>query len=188
MISTRFGVAVALFLSLAALALGTLAFMSVLREEDEDVGRLVQTRITNAYQGDPVLFALDEFFVSRDATGRARALYIYPPGHYGHDRGCRVVWSPDATFDAPSGQAGPGLFIDPCGGARFRRDGTLLSGPADRSLDYFGTTPGLDGVIVDTRTLFCGAAPGGGGGGTPVPTATPSDETCDRVSAGKGGA
>jgi hypothetical protein len=186
LISTRVGVTIALLLSLAAIALGTLAYMSVLRDDEDGPGRLVQTRMSNSFPGEPVLFGLDDFFLSRDTTGRARALYVYPPGFYGHDRGCRVIWSADATFDTPSGPAGPGLFIDPCGGARFLRDGTLVFGPADRSLDYFGTSAGLDGVVVDTRTLFCGGAPAPDDDVTPVATATPDNETCDRVSRDEG--
>ena len=77
-----------------------------------------------------------------------------------------------------------GAFVEPCGGASFDRDGTWLSGPAERGLDEFKTAPGIDGVIVDTRELYCGAALDGG---TPE-AVTPSDEEraereeCDRVS------
>lgn len=156
MIRARFAVALAVVVSLAALALGFVAFMSTIREQDEKPGRLVQTRLSNTYTGPPVLFVLDEFFMSKDAQGKMRALYTHPPGFYGHSRGCRVVWAPDEVAPIDGGQAGPGLFVDPCGGARFGPDGRLLSGPADRGLDEFDMGPGVEGFVVDTRTLWCG--------------------------------
>lgn len=155
MISTRFGLAVTLVLSVVAVALAIVAFMSTVRDEKEQPGRMVQTRITNAYAGDPVSFPIDDLFVSRDGDGTLRALYAFPPGFYGHMRGCRVIWSP--TEPGVDG-AVDGLFVDPCGGARFARDGRLVSGPADRGLDYFTLTPAVEGMVADTRTLYCGAA------------------------------
>ena len=156
MIRARFAVALAVVVSLAALALGFVAFMSTIRENDEKPGRLVQTRMSNTYTGPPVLFVLDEFFMSKDAQGKMRALYTHPPGFYGHSRGCRVIWAPDEVQPIDGGQAGPGLFVDPCGGARFGSDGRLISGPADRGLDEFDMGPGVEGFVVDTRTLWCG--------------------------------
>jgi hypothetical protein len=183
LIATRTGAAVALLLAVVAVALGMTAFMSTVRDEKEKPGRMVQTRLTQAYAGDPVSFPLDEFYIGHDSNGRLRALYVYPPGFYGHTRGCKVVWSPD-EFIAPD--HGPGLFVDPCGGARFDRDGMLVAGPADHGLDYFATVLGVEGMFVDTRTLYCGrpyqapsvtpqpavATPPALSSGTPIPTAT----------------
>ena len=169
----------ALLVSLAALALGFAAFMSTLRQKELKPGRVLQTRISKSYEGPPVSFPLDDFYMSRDSEGSVHAVYAYPPGFFGHNRGCRVVWSGDETVTTDDGQAGPGLFVDPCGGARFAADGRLLAGSADRGLDYFQTFPAVDGFIVDTRTLWCGrlfgvtypddptATP------TPPPSATP---------------
>lgn len=156
MIRARFAVALAVIVALAALGFGFLAFMSTVRDKREQPGRLVQTRISNATQGGPVYFPLDEFFMSRGADGDLHALYTYPPGFFGHNRGCRVVWVPDEVAPSGQAQAVPGLFVDPCGGARFDRAGRLLGGEADRGLDYFEMGPGVEGFVVDTRTLWCG--------------------------------
>jgi len=185
-IRTRFGVAVALIISMAALALGIVAFMSTVRDDGSSVGRMVQTRLTNEYGGAPVAFPLDDFAIGRGSDGRLHAVYLYPPGYYGHVRGCRVVWDNNATLTAPSGSYGPGLFLDPCGGARFTREGDLVMGPADRGLDYFATSAGVEGAFVDTRRLLCGAT--NESDATPdadiTPTATlaPGSKTCDRAS------
>ena len=130
--------------------------MSTVRDDSATQGRVVQSRLTNEYSGAPVLFPIDEFFVGRDSEGHIRAFYIYPPGYFGHTRGCKVIWGDAATIDTEKGKAGPGLFVEPCGGSRFDRDGELVYGPADRGLDEFATQPGVEGVIVDTRKLYCG--------------------------------
>ena len=184
MIGTRFAAAVGLVLAIVAIALGVSAVMGMMRDDDGGGGRMVQTRLTNTYTGDPVLFPLDDFVVVRGSDARLHAWYVYPPGYSGHTRGCALVWSADATVQTVQGTRGPGLFIDPCSGDRFDRDGHLLGSSAEGDLDYFDTGPGLDGVVVDTRTLYCGARPGliSGPGGTP--TATPHGderEECEPV-------
>jgi len=193
-IRARVAVTVAVLLSLAALALGVVAFTRTVRDHSDTPGRLVQTRMNNDYVGAPVSFPLDDFFVGPDRSGRVRAFYAYPPGYFGHQRGCKMIWDQTATIvsDRGLGSAGPGLFVDPCGGARFNRDGLLVAGPADRNLDEFLLSPAVDGFIVDTKTLYCGAPlpspsetpESGDATPTPAPTATPGpeDRTCDRVS------
>jgi hypothetical protein len=190
LISTRFGVVVSLLLAVAALALAIVAFMSTVRDDGPIRGRLVQSQITNEYDGAPVVFTIDDFFIGRGTDSVLHAFYVYPPGYYGHARGCKIVWDPAATVATvatPAGPQGPGLFVDPCGGARFTRDGKLVSGPADHDLDFFATSAAVDGTVVDTRRLLCGA--GIVSSATPAedePTATPTPEpgtkTCDRVS------
>lgn len=184
MIGARLGVAFALVVSIAALAAGVAALMATVRDNGPAVGRLVQTRLTSQYDGPPVSFVLDDFFVVRGSDGRLHAWYAYPPGYFGRDRGCKILWDPAATITAASGATvGPGLFIDPCGGARFDRDGELISGPADRNLDQFPTSAAVDGTLVDTRRLLCGsplasrATPRSG-----EATATPQPATCRRAS------
>ena len=154
--TTRIGAAIALVVAIAAAALAVAAFTATVRDESIKPGRLVSTRVNSDYLGEPLLFPVDDFYIGYDSAFEFRAFYLYPPGYYGHDRGCKVVWDGTAVIDLPSGPEGPGLYIDPCGGARFNKDGTLVDGPADRGLDYFGTGPGVDGVIVDTRRLLCG--------------------------------
>ena len=171
MIRTRFGVAAAILISIAALALGIVAFMSTVRDDSPTIGRMVQTRLTNEYTGPFVSYPLDEFWIGPGDDGRLHAFYAYPPGYYGHTRGCKVVWDNAATLDVAGGTFGPGLFLDPCGGARFTRQGKLVGGPADRGLDYFETSAGVEGTFVDTRTLRCGLALTQE---TPVPASTPT--------------
>lgn len=172
MISSRVGAALALVLAIVAVALSTIAFMSTVRDETVKPGRLVQTRVNSDYAGDPIFFPVDHFYIGYDSGLQFRAFYAYAPGFYGQMRGCQVVWDPNAIIDTPEGLEGPGLYVDPCGGARFSRDGELVAGPADRGLDRFGTEPGVEGVIVDTRKLFCGEALP-----TPEPTATAGSAT-----------
>jgi hypothetical protein len=175
LIGSRTGAALALTLSVVAVALGLFATLAALRDdEDERPGRLVQTRITPGSSEQPVLFALDGFYMSTGDDGRLRALYVYPPGFFGHNRGCAVEWQPFASVqDAER----PGLFVDPCGGARFDRNGALIDGEADRGLDEFATEPGIEGVIVDTSVLYCGSS-----GDTPDDTA--DREECELVGVG----
>ncbi len=171
MISSRVGAAIAVVLSIAALAFAVVAFMSTIRDDSQPIGRLVQSRLTKEYTGQPVLFPLDDFFVGRDNDGRIRAFYLYPPGYFGHVRGCKIVWDNAAVIDTEKGTFGPGLYVEPCSGARFNRDGELIYAPADRGLDYFATQAGVEGVIVDTRKLYCGD------NYVPLPTNTPASAT-----------
>src|SRR5690348_12672913 len=98
LIGTRFAVAVALLLSLVAVALGVGTLMATIRDDGPQTGRVVQTRLTSAYTGDPLLFPIDDFYMSRGSDGRMRALYVYPAGFFGHERGCRVVWDATTTL------------------------------------------------------------------------------------------
>jgi hypothetical protein len=187
LIGTRIGVAVAIVLALASTAVGVSALMANIRDDGPQTGRMVQTRLTNSYSADPLLFPIDDFFMSRGGDGHMRALYAYPPGFFGHSRGCRVVWDPAATLLFGGTTHGPGLFLDPCGGARFDRDGTLLSGPADHNLDQFTMSATPDGLLVDTRKLYCGDVPPpeftrAAAEDTPTPAATPEQrQRCPRV-------
>jgi hypothetical protein len=185
-ISARLGVAVALLLAVAGVAIGTTAFFAAERKTGDITGRLVQSRATNEYDGPPLAFPLDDFYIGRGTDGVLHAFYAYPPGYFGHVRGCKLVWDSIGTVATP--RAGPGLYVDLCGGARFDKDGKLVSGPADRNLDYFATTPAVEGLLVDTRTLYCGSplkteATTVAGEATPTPTSTPETPvTCERVS------
>jgi len=185
LIGTRFAVACALVLSLAAVAVGVAALMATIRDDGPQTGRLVQTRLTNAYTGDPLFFPVDDFYMSRASDGRLRALYVYPAGFFGHERGCRVVWDGTTTLTLGASTKGPGLFLDPCSGARFDRDGTLLAGPADRDLDEFTMSAVPDGLLVDTRKLYCGAAPESASTpsifATPTPATPEARQQCLRV-------
>lgn len=205
------GAALALVLSVAAVALGAAALLAALRDDDGERGRFVQTRLVPS-ESAPALFPLHEFYASTGEDGVLRALYVYPPGFYGHERGCQVVWAPSVPVPGVT-RANSGEFVDPCSGERFAADGTAIFSEANRGLDRFKTEPGIEGMIVDTRTLYCGpplvsapltataqasaptagTTPGTQALTTPTPasTATRSDATvqretfeeCDRVSA-----
>jgi hypothetical protein len=187
LIGTRTGVVVSLLMSIAALALGIVAFMSTIRNDGPTTGRLVQTQITNEYDGAPLVFPLDDFFIGKGTDGALHALYLYPPGYFGHARGCKIVWDAASIVGVPAGTFGPGLFVDPCGGARFTRDGKLVAGSAGRNLDYFATLPAVDGTLVDTRRLLCGSAleqptaTPEADAATVTPTRLPGSQTCERV-------
>ena len=175
MSSLRLGTSVAIMLAIVAVGVALASLMDSVRDDEGRRGRMFNTGVPVSAANDAVLFAADEFYLVSDGEEGVRALYVYPPGYYGHIRGCRVVWDGRATAD---GASATGLFLDPCGGARFGRDGTLLAGPADRGLDYFEISRGVNGVVVDTNTLYCGAAPANEDAS---PTATPEREECDRV-------
>jgi hypothetical protein len=187
LISTRIGVVVSLLLSIAALALAIVAFMSTVRNDGPTTGRLVQSQITNEYGGAPLAFPVDDFFIGRGTDGVLHALYQYPPGYFGHARACKIIWDETSIVAVPAGTYGPGLFVDPCGGARFTRDGKLVAGAADRDLDYFATSPAVDGTVGDTRRLRCGAAIASSASpdadvATATATPAPGTQTCARVS------
>jgi len=175
MIGTRTATALSLLLSLVAVALGITALALALREQASDpAADLIQTR-TASVPGDPIMFPLHDFYLSGDADGRPIALYLYPPGFYGSVRGCKVLWVRDDMVAVDGAVAGPGLFVDPCGGARFDREGRLVAGEADRGLDRFRTFTEIGGEVVDLSVLYCGPT---GPAGVPVipamPTLTPA--------------
>ncbi len=187
MISSRVGAALAVVLSVIAVALAVVAFMATVRDDGTTIGRLVPSRKDNDYNGDPLAFPLDEFFIGRGSDAKLHAFYVYPPGFYGHTRGCKVVWDPSVTISGSKGRSGPGFYVDPCSGAHFDRDGDLVDGEADRGLDHFAVLPGVEGAVVDTRTLYCGhelpqLATPESSDDTPTPTPAPNATKCDRVS------
>jgi hypothetical protein len=106
------GAALALLIAIAALALAIVAFMSTIRDEKLKPGRLVQTRVNSDYTGGPVLFPVDDFYIGYNSDFDFRAWYVYPPGFYGHMRGCKVVWDSDAVVETGHGPEGPGLYVD----------------------------------------------------------------------------
>jgi hypothetical protein len=171
-IGTRTATALAFLLSIAAVAFGVVALAVSLRD-DEDGSNLVQTRVDRV-DGAPVPFPLHDFYLSGDARGVPRALYMYPPGYFGHVRGCKVIWVAEDAIEADGVLVGPGLFVDPCGGARFDREGRLVAGQADRGLDRFDTRSDVGGAVVDISTLRCGIASDGERPVVPAQSPTPS--------------
>jgi hypothetical protein len=155
-IGTRTATALAFLLSIVGVAVGVTAIALSLRDDGDDTSNLLQTRIDRV-DGDPIPFPLHDFYLSGDSQGVPRALYMYPPGYYGHVRGCKVVWLADDSVEVDGRAVGPGLFVDPCGGARFERDGRLVAGPADRGLDWFSTRTEIGGAVVDLDRLQCGS-------------------------------
>jgi hypothetical protein len=173
LIGTRTATALAFILSIAALALGVTALALSLREDDDGLPEQIQTGIDRV-DGDPVPFPLYDFYLSGDERGVPRALYMYPPGYYGHIRGCKVLWVASDVVEIAGERAGPGLFVDPCGGARFDRVGRLVAGAADRGLDRFDVATEVGGAIVSLDVLYCGEEAPTDVPVVPVLSATPS--------------
>jgi len=67
-------------------------------------GRPVQTRVNTDYQGGPILFPIDDFYIGYNSRLEFSAFYAHPPGYYGHQRGCKVIWDPNATIETEAGR------------------------------------------------------------------------------------
>jgi cytochrome b6-f complex iron-sulfur subunit len=65
--------------------------------------------------------------------------------------GCTVPWRSEFEF-----QGRKGWFRDPCSGATWDIDGTLVFGPAFRGLDRHPLRIEYGRILVDTSTLICG--------------------------------
>ncbi|MGD9891660.1 MAG: hypothetical protein AB7R89_17440 [Dehalococcoidia bacterium] len=151
------------------------------QSRDDAPSRIVEAGPPAAYQPNmPISFALDDFYLMALESGEFVALYAYPPGYFGHVRGCRIRWEPDATFSAlrpiglppgdelatpnPEGPFEPieatGLWVEPCGGSKWDSTRRYLFGPAPRDLDRFPVEVTDAGRIsVDTRRLQCSGSP-----------------------------
>jgi plastocyanin len=162
---------------LAGVIVGVLAMAAVwmLRTRDDAPGRVVEAGPPEAYRHrEPILFALDDFYLMSLEGGEFVALYAYPPGYFGHVRGCRIRWEPDATYQgyhagtgatpAPVSQQtlveATGLWVEGCGGSKWDASGRRLFGPAPRDLDRFPVNLTAEGNIrIDTRRLQCSGEP-----------------------------
>jgi plastocyanin len=162
---------------LVGVIVGMVAVSAVwfLQSRDDAPGRVVEAGPPAAYQPlMPIPFALDDFYLMPLDGGEFVALYVYPPGHFGHVQGCRIHWQPDATYQAyhsgtgatpvPASQStlveATGLWVEGCGGSKWDSTGRYLFGPAGRDLDRFPVEVTDAGNIrVDTRRLQCSENP-----------------------------
>jgi hypothetical protein len=158
-----------------AVVLAGLALLVSATRGDTPRGRIVDAATRESYLiREPVLFALDDFFLVPLQDGSFVALYAYPPGNAGHVRGCRIRWEPTMTFEAYQAGTGAtpvpidqqmlvratGLWHEGCHGSRWDARGQYLFGPAGRDLDRFPVRVLDDGRIrIDTRRLHCSARP-----------------------------
>lgn len=107
-------------------------------KEGEFGGRFEVGRADRFDEGSVTLFRKGRFFLVREG-GEFTAFYQVCT-----HLGCLVRWDEDDQ-----------VYTCPCHGAKFAKDGTLISGPPPRSLDRFAVEV-VDGqVVVDTgqRTL-----------------------------------
>jgi plastocyanin len=162
---------------LVGVIIGMLTVSAVwfLQSGDGGPGRVVEAGPPGAYQPRmPIPFALDDFYLMPLEDGEFIALYAYPPGYFGHVRGCRIRWEPNAAYHAyhagtgatpvPASQQtlveATGLWVEGCGGAKWDARGQKLFGPAPRDLDRFPVERTAEGNIrVDTRRLQCSRNP-----------------------------
>jgi hypothetical protein len=100
----------------------------------------------------PKAFSKDGFDLIRLDDGRFVALYVYPPGYFGHAQGCTIRWNPVPNLDSNFHE--PALWMEGCGGALWDPSGHYLFGPS-RDLDQFPVTVHAGHVFVDTRQLQC---------------------------------
>jgi hypothetical protein len=156
-----------LALLLAAAALGL-----SLRRTTQGPRRLLELAPPQSYTArQPIPYTLDDFELMKLDDDSFVALYMYPPGFFGHTQGCTIRWHPETTFHAtqypngatpgPSGQgvevSAVGLWDEGCGGSKWDVAGHKLFGPAPGDLDRFPITVRDGRVWVDTRHLSCAA-------------------------------
>jgi hypothetical protein len=161
---------VPLVLTGVALLLAATALVVSLRRTAPAPGRLLELAPPQSYTArQPIPYVLDDFELMKLDDGSFVALYMYPPGFFGHTQGCTIRWNPDATFGAtqyPSGATpGPlgqgvevsavGLWDEGCGGSKWDATGQKLFGPAPGDLDRFPVTVRAGRVWVDTRKFGC---------------------------------
>jgi cytochrome b6-f complex iron-sulfur subunit len=66
--------------------------------------------------------------------------------------GCTVPWKP-AAERLHEGQLVQGLFVCPCHGSTYLRNGQVIKGPAPRSLDYMPIRLEQGRLVVDTGSI-----------------------------------
>jgi hypothetical protein len=119
-------------------------------------GRLVDAGPVSAFKAlQPKAFSQDDFDLIKLSDGRFVALYVYPPGYFGHAQGCTIRWNPEPDLDRTFHQ--PAMWMEGCSGSLSDPAGQRLFGPS-RDLDQFAVTVRAGHVYVDTRTLECPAA------------------------------
>ena len=157
------------FVALIALGLGSAALAVSLMHSHDSRGRVVQIELAPEDLPPliPVDFPLDDFALMRVEGDQFVALYVYPPGFFGHVRGCRVHWEPHTTYDGDTEHPVIGIWTEGCSGAKWNARGRRLFGPPGRDLDRFPARVVQKGerwvVRVDTQDLQC------------------RDDPCDRV-------
>lgn len=102
--------------------------------------------VASARPADPQRYTIsDADFYLVWLDGAPLALRAATPGAQAGD-GCRVSWSAEEK-----------LFVDPCGGSRFLRDGSYKYGPAPRGLSHFPVRIAGDDIEIDAAHIQPGA-------------------------------
>lgn len=97
-----------------------------------------------------------------DAIPKARGVKEYQPLLSGMEQGIIVMYQkcPHLGCRVPECKSSQ-WFECPCHGSQYNRSGEKKGGPAPRGMDHFAVTVGGSGdVIIDTSTVFVGAAIG----------------------------
>lgn len=102
--------------------------------------------VASARSADPQRYTIDkaDFYLAW-IDGAPLALSASTPSAQGGDS-CQVRWSQEER-----------LFVDPCGGSRFLRDGGYKYGPAPRSLSRFSVRIAGDRLEIDPAHIQPGA-------------------------------
>jgi cytochrome b6-f complex iron-sulfur subunit len=96
--------------------------------------------------GDVRYFVAGRFYLARLEEGFI-ALYQKCP-----HLGCAVPWKP-AEERLHEGELLRGLFVCPCHGSTYLRNGQVIKGPAPRSLDYMPVRLEQGRLVVDTGRI-----------------------------------
>jgi len=106
--------------------------------------------------GQPVTIPEGKFHLIKQKDGSFIALYWRSPF-----RGCTIPWREGFQFrDPQTGIDSRGWFRDPCHGATFDANGTLVFGPSPRNMDRFPVEVVGDDVYVlaSEQNIIRGAA------------------------------
>jgi hypothetical protein len=155
----------AVWVALGALAAATLALLLLFLDNrasggQASSGRMVDAGPASALTGrQPKAFPGDGFYLIRLDDGSLAALYVYPPGYFGHAQGCHIRW--DVAPDLNSTFNQKDMWMEGCGGSLWDPSGHRLFGPTPRDLDRFAVSIRDGRLLVDTRRLICTADPCG---------------------------
>lgn len=145
-LSRRGLLALALSLAMLALVVTAVAFVWPGRPRPVPPVLLNAGLVDDLQVNEPVRNLEGSFWLVKLESGEILAL-----SQRSTHLGCTVPWRSDFEF-----QGRKGWFRDPCSGATWDLDGTLVFGPAFRGLDRYPLRIEDGRILVDTSTLICG--------------------------------
>ncbi len=139
-----------LALPLAAVAFGVtvVAFVWPARPQSAQPPLLDAGLVDELQVNEPVRNTDGRFWLVKLESGEILAL-----SQRSTHLGCTVPWRSEFEF-----QGRKGWFRDPCSGATWDIDGTLVFGPAFRGLDRYPLRIEYGRILVDASTRICGPA------------------------------